>query len=557
MDQLTDFGRKLAITVALVITFAVLVALYRLVYLPLLAVEGTYWRIFIIGLAVALAVVIMGAVGWLLVRFYASARRALVKRGRPVYAKTKDGKQFVGWETEEGGFIPAPQPGFGANIQTLNMGHQAYPPKYLLETAESRLEEDEEDQERALLPEATASWEQEKGGMGPERFFLGWLAGGRKLWATFDQLLVSIAAGMQGFGKTTIARLLLLQHAMWGGGVVIYDAYNDLAREMSSWIEEAYSEETDVELSAQCVLEEVEARMRAWRTGARRFKPLLVVIDELTQYEGVCPSLVALIKQGSDVCRKARVRIFISVTRVPASSVGGRLARGNTGNCFLFKTMTKDLLNDFGIAGQLADTLHPLLFKQPAGYCVVRSGPLGLAGELLLVPDISPDVFKRELTWSRRGGASIWMQSYEETPADEEEVDFGLWRRASRRRATAEAEAPELPVAEDLASDRWEDGTPRLAPLPMKPGNERIAVARETSLSSLSAQKTAQTTLKRTSTPEERERESIIEAIKEHPEWSASRIFLSLGFRNNNKISLIKAIREELLEKGKASGAES
>ncbi len=46
-------------------------------------------------------------------------------------------------------------------------------------------------------------------------------------------------------------------------------------------------------------------------------------------------------------------------------------------------------------------------------------------------------------------------------------------------------------------------------------------------------------------TTADEERERITQAIKEHPDWSNARIMQALGYRNNNKLSLIKSIREE------------
>ena len=70
-------------------------------------------------------------------------------------------------------------------------------------------------------------------------------------------------------------------------------------------------------------------------------------------------------------------------------------------------------------------------------------------------------------------------------------------------------------------------GMPPLPPLPMKV--------------SLSAEMPAQTPLSAV----EEERERIRDAIAQHPTWSNAAIAQALGYRNNNKLSLIKAIREE------------
>lgn len=270
------------------------------------------------------------------------------------------------------------------------------------------------------------------------------------LYATFDQLLVTLAVGMQGTGKTTAARLMVLQHALAGGQVVIFDAYNDLAQEMSRYFPDCYSEAEDVEAHAASLLQEVERRIKAYRTGERTFTPLLIVVDELPQYEQACPSLVALLQKGNDVCRKARMRFFLAGTRFPASSVGGQFAKNNTANVFVFKTMNGDLLSDFGIVGEDQKRLQKALFAAPSGYCVVRSLPLGIEGKLLKLPNITAQVFKREL----KGASLVAVAS----PVQEE----------SATSASPVSLSPEVVPL------------PTLPPLPLKETRETRAAARVT-----------------------------------------------------------------------------
>ncbi len=78
-------------------------------------------------------------------------------------------------------------------------------------------------------------------------------------------------------------------------------------------------------------------------------------------------------------------------------------------------------------------------------------------------------------------------------------------------------------------------GVPELPPLPPNPNYKP----------SLSAQAAPAIPVKVPSV-EERERERILAAIAEHPDWSAARLWQHLGFRNNNKMSLIKALKEGL-----------
>jgi hypothetical protein len=96
---------------------------------------------------------------------------------------------------------------------------------------------------------------------------------------------------------------------------------------------------------------------------------------------------------------------------------------------------------------------------------------------------------------------------------------------------------PEIVAIPDTTPDdlRVLVGSYELPPLPMK----TVDAASLSSLS-LSEQPAA-----RPKSAADAERERIIAALREHPDWSNSRIALALGYRNNNKITLIKAIREE------------
>jgi hypothetical protein len=80
---------------------------------------------------------------------------------------------------------------------------------------------------------------------------------------------------------------------------------------------------------------------------------------------------------------------------------------------------------------------------------------------------------------------------------------------------------------------RWMlDSVPELPPLPPNPNYKP----------SLSARPEPEIPAK---APYVEERERILATLAAHPEWGNARVAQELGFRNNNKLSLIKALREE------------
>lgn len=431
---MTEFGKRLAIVVGVILVGAVVLAGYNLIYRPLVAIEGRFWDVIIDGGGAVLGVIVLGATYWAVQSMIASAHRKRRRQGHPVIVK--EGQVLAGWELQDGSIQYPPQALPGASITHLttststHAGHQGYPPRWLVEP--TGVEEQKAEEPRLLPERAPTTWEEERRKFAPGQFFLGWLVD-RPLWATFDQLLVAVLVGMQGFGKTTLARLIALQHLLWGGGMIIYDPWNDIAAEMAEQVDECWSDAKDVEASAACVLEEIADRMVRYRRGERNFRPILIALDEGTQYPAdQCPSLVELLRQGNDVCRKAKIRFVISGTRAPAAALGGRMAKQNSANVFVFNSMNRDLLADFGITGRLAEALHSALFKAGKGFCALRSGTLALEGTGLMLHNLEPAAFTAELR-EARAHPSRYMHRDAWTPFPSDQPE--LWQLAKRRAA--------------------------------------------------------------------------------------------------------------------------
>ncbi len=409
-------------------------------------------------------------------------------------------------------------------LRSIHAGNQSMP---LLEssTDTSLLAAPEEQ----LIPQR-GTWESVKSGVRAGHYFLGWTVQG-ELWGSLEALLTMFAAGQQGFGKTGLARLLVLQAKMTGAEVVIWDWYNDIAREAKDYLAHCYYEADDVEQSAQSIAALMEERHTLYKTGKQLvFPELFIVGDEWGQYEGACPMAKKVISDGLEWGRKVGTRFYISSVRLPAKSVGPALSKGNVATTFVFITSTQ-AASQFEITGAQGELLMRALFKAGKGYCIIRSARLGLEGSILALPEIKPEVFQAELSRLTSRNA------------------FGL---------------PEsrLPLA--APTPAYLDALPILPPLPPNPRQSQQAAASAVPVSgSLSVSApggkilTMPVPTPLATTQRDRETERIRQTVLAHPDWKPARIYVELGYRDHNLHSLIKVVRDKLIEEAQTAMAQA
>ncbi len=249
--------------------------------------------------------------------------------------------------------------------------------------------------EDRLIPER-GLWESVRAGIYAGHYFLGWTLEG-ELWGSLETMLTMCAVGKQGFGKTSLARLLALQAAMTGGQVVIWDWYNDIAAEGRDFFTHCYSEPEDIERSAEQLAGLMRARRAEYAAGQRDFAEVFLVVDEWIQLEPHCPMAKKVIQDGLEIGRKIGIRFYIASVRLPAKTIGEAFSKGNVETTYIFVTSTQAAAT-FEITGAQGELLMSALFKAGKGYCIVRSARLGLEGSILALPDLSPEIFRQELT---------------------------------------------------------------------------------------------------------------------------------------------------------------
>lgn len=258
--------------------------------------------------------------------------------------------------------------------------------------------------EMSLIPKR-GEWSEVRAEIRPNHYFLGWTLDG-PLWADLETVLTMFAAGQQGFGKTSLARSLVLQAALTGVEVVIWDWFNDIAREASGAFPHVYTDPEDVEASARDILSLMMTRQKQWIAGQHEFPELLIAADEWIQYEKKCAFGKQVIKDGLDSGRKLGIRFYVSSVRLPAGSVGEALSKGNVATVFVFNTSAQ-AASQFEITGKRAEALLSALFRAGKGYCIVRSARLQQEGTILALPFISPELFQAELARLRLPPSSL------------------------------------------------------------------------------------------------------------------------------------------------------
>lgn len=286
MDQLTDFGKKVIITLVVIAAAALLFAGYKLIYLPLAAVESRYWNILINVLAFCLATLMVGITGWVILRLAGNLKRNLAPHGEAVFQKTKEGKEFVGWRMPDGTFTPKPLPGFGSQATSisLHMGHQGYPPKYLLDAPVEEAEEKVADPQ-ALRP---VTFREVASQIPPGKQLLGVRPDGSlRLGTLADDMMTTLYLGKSGSGKTVSVASELGMEVRNGALLMVADPHlhkpDSLARKIAPLADNALWPGTRIvsmpeEIAALLGLARQELARR--RAGGLYDGDLIIVLEE-------------------------------------------------------------------------------------------------------------------------------------------------------------------------------------------------------------------------------------------------------------------------------------
>ncbi len=327
------------------------------------------------------------------------------------------------------------------------------------------------------------------------------------IWLEFKDLLSVGMIGNSRRGKSNallcvVIGLLMKRVRIPGLDVCIFDGKGDLYKWLSAYHSVAYTP-AEVEQMARGGLQEFARRQEEDRLNpGKKFPPIIFVFDEVDLLTARCKVvldlIVALVKKAAYV----NMHCLLANQSLEAELLGGVKNRGVVVSRVAFYCEA-EAARMFGVtaASGAANLLQRIGPPAPAGLSVART--VVFAWQLIAWPYI-----------------------------------------------------PETAIPFLLS------GLPPLPPLPIKQQEEPTYVDPAfagpvyPSLSLEPTQPTTPPTPIAVFSPRERERERIIDAIKAHPHASASAIKQLLGYGDNNKVSLIKTLKEELIAAGELASKE-
>ncbi len=354
---------------------------------------------------------------------------------------------------------------------------------------------------RPALPAAKSIYEIAGAMHDADKVLLGYDERG-PIWLEIDDLLSIAMAGNSGRGKSRALLWLVLQFLRLKVETVIIDGKADLRKWLGSYHPVAYTG-AEIQRVVDEGIYEIEQRLEMDSQGiGMEFPPKLFIIDELDLVAGRSAGVTKLIELLTKKSRSVNVHGVYSNQSVPADLLGGVKTRGVIVSriCFYCDDEAARLIGvrkDNGGA-ELLQRIGP---PESEGLAVARTARFG-------------------------------------------------WKLVA------------FPYVPDTAISFMLEGLNPLRPLPMKtqptdpyaalygypfglPNDEKTAVT-GSSLSVLAPPERPKTapTRPKALTSKERERERIMQALKDNPGASASAICALLGI-SNNKVALVKRIKQE------------
>ncbi len=203
-----------------------------------------------------------------------------------------------------------------------------------------------------------------------DRMLLGYGVDG-PIYGGIDALLSTAIAGRPGQGKSTTLRMVYAQCLQVGAEVMLLDPHGSIAGDVQHGPSQLVAS-TGAELddAAAWLTSELERRLVAYREGARVFRPLLVMADEMPVIALSSKPAVQALGRVVLEARKVGGYALISGQGLPAANFGGRLVRDALSSRIIHKTTAAEGLRA-GLDKQAAQLLEQL---QP-GYAVL-DGPV-------------------------------------------------------------------------------------------------------------------------------------------------------------------------------------
>ncbi len=203
-----------------------------------------------------------------------------------------------------------------------------------------------------------------------DRMLLGYGVDG-PIYGGIDALLSTAIAGRPGQGKSTTLRMVYAQCLQVGAEVMLLDPHGSIAGDVQHGPSQLVAS-TGAELddAAAWLTRELERRLVAYRAGARVFRPLLVMADEMPVVALSSKAAVQALGRVVLEARKVGGYALISGQGLPASNFGGRLVRDALSSRIIHKTTAAE-----GLRAGLDKNAAQLLEQLQPGYAVL-DGPV-------------------------------------------------------------------------------------------------------------------------------------------------------------------------------------
>jgi hypothetical protein len=317
----------------------------------------------------------------------------------------------------------------------------------------------------------------------PDRLVFGYRPDGTPIYGTQRQLGSGcLVVGKPDTGKSTLARFWLASALVARWPAIVLDPHGSIAEEVGGSLA-CYESQAEIRDQARYLIGVLNARLALGQKAPHQ--PLLVLVDEWLWHLQHSPESALAVKRIVTEARKFGMTAMLFGHSYRSSEEMGREVLDNATSQYVLWTTS------------LQARMAGLEMTEENKELLARLRTAGQGKAILSIPRVAPEL----------AGIS------DTTP-------------------------------QDIAMMVQMYGVPVLKDVPVMTRQEETA-EREEDVSSLSSAKVVQMRPKQ-ATPGERERERIREALLGHPDWSNMRIAQSLGWRNNNASTRVKAIREEM-----------
>lgn len=243
------------------------------------------------------------------------------------------------------------------------------------------------------------------------------------IYGDIAALLSTAVAGRPGQGKSSLLRLVAAQMYLTQGVCVSLDPHGSIAEDVPGLVYREASTAAELDDMANWLVNRLEIRLKAYRQGERRFRPLMALTDEFPIVSLASREAVEAIGRVVLEGRKVRMFCLISGQGLPASQFGGSLVRDALSSRYIFQTTARQ-----GQMAGLDKEAIKLLDRLDIGRCVL-DGPV--KPQIIAVPYVNNQDL-RLITASKpqeaAGQAEQPARAYQSPPQPAQDVVEGQYR---------------------------------------------------------------------------------------------------------------------------------